>query len=124
SAVFVREFDINGAFGGPSPTSPGTVISPTVTIFGAQRVTVDGSFRGVFSADRSISGAFTVGGDVLRGFVRSGGSIGRFEAASMRESYISARNNIGRVDIAGNAIDTSIIAGGDLGRDARFGGVG
>jgi hypothetical protein len=124
SAVFVREFDVNGAFGGASPTSPGTLISPTVTVFGVQNVSIDGGFRGVFSADRDIGGSFTVGGTMLRGFVRSGGSIGSFQAPQVRESFISARNSIGLVTVAGDVFDTSIIAGGDLGRDARFGGVG
>src|SRR5690606_2752875 len=123
SGVFVREFDINGPFGGSVPTSPGTFISPTVTIFSAGTVSIDGGFRGVLSADRNIS-SVTIGGEMFRGFVRSGGSIDRFEAGSVREAHISARNNIGSVDIDGDAFRVSIIAGGDLGRDARFGGVG
>lgn len=124
SATFIRNFDVNGAFGGQSPTAPGTFIAPTVTAFEVDTVTIDGGMRGVFSADEGIHGAFTVGGTMLRGFVRSGGPLGRFSAAEVRESFIGAADGIGPVNVAGAVFDTSIMGGADLGRDARFGGVG
>jgi hypothetical protein len=112
SAIFVRNVSITGDVGG------------TLNIFGSRGVSIDGKFTGVVSMARSLRGDFAVGGAIEGAAFRSGGSVGNVSASSISESFISALEGIGNVDVVGSVFDTSIMAGADLGRDATPGGTG
>ncbi|MBN4052753.1 hypothetical protein JYU07_00565, partial [Roseiflexus sp. AH-315-K22] len=112
SAIFIRNVNVTGDVGG------------TLNMFGSRAVSIDGNFTGVVSMARSLRGDLTVGGAIDRAAFRSGGSIGNVAAASISESFLSALEGIGNVDVAGSVFDTSIMAGADLGRDAAPGGTG
>lgn len=83
---------------------------------------VKNRFGGAVSSDHDIGTVTLVAGN--GGEIRAGGNIGSVTAGSLAAVLISARDNIGVVNVAGNVDDSAIYAGVDLGRDANFGGSG
>jgi len=123
-AVFVRQLTVAADLGGESPQQAGDFVTPTVTIFGTEGITVGGSMRAVVSVDNGVRGDVFVNGSINNSALRSGRGIGSVTAFDVSRSVVSAGDAIGSVAITGNVFDTSFIGGGDLGRDARPGGTG
>lgn len=118
SAKFVGSVFVSGDYG--------TILDDselTLNILGTGGITITGINAGVISVDRDLGG-LSVGGAMSRAAVRVGSSVGPITAASLSETWISVADNIGPVTINGNAFDSSIMAGTDLGTDAKFGGQG
>lgn len=87
-------------------------------------VRIGGQLQGSVSSQRDITSA-TVTGQVTSGSgIRAGYNMGATTVGSMDTSAISAGGNITSVRVNGNVIDSSILAGVDLGQDANFGGSG
>jgi hypothetical protein len=76
-------------------------------------------YLGLFQA-----GSFTIDGLMRRGVLRVGESAGSIDIGEMVESRISVNDTIASVTIAGDMLDSAIMAGGDIGEDAAFGGTG
>lgn len=85
-------------------------------------VNIAGAVSGAFSSDRGIP-TFTAG-SFNNGGVRSGLSIGTVTTGTMLGGRVSARTSIGSVVVNGNATESQILGGADLGHDANFGGTG
>ncbi len=75
------------------------------------------------SADRDLN-YFKVGGSLDGATIRAGTSVTLFQAASVSRTWLSVRDTISEIKIAGDVFDSSLMAGADLGRDAEFGGTG
>lgn len=120
SAQAVGDISILGDFGNANRNITGEV---RIQALSAGVIRIDGATRGLISIDRDAT-SFTSVGAVERALIRFGGSVGAITAPSIRESFISARENIGPVAVLGDVFDTSIMAGLDLGTDATFGGSG
>ncbi|MBX3365751.1 MAG: hypothetical protein KF912_00365 [Phycisphaeraceae bacterium] len=112
--------NISGFFGN---TSPGIVGEASIIALDIGTVNVGKTFLGLLSSDRSIT-SIVIGGSINVGFVRAGDTIGSLTAASLSRAWISARDAINSVTIAGDMFDSSIMSGIDLGADGRFGGTG
>lgn len=112
--------NISGLFGN---ASPGVTGEASISAIQIGSVNVSGAMLGLISSDRSI-GSVSVGGAISTGFVRAGDTIGTLSAGSLHRAWISARDAINTVSIAGNMYDSSIMSGVDLGSDGRFGGTG
>lgn len=112
SAVFVRNIGVSGNVGG------------TFEIFGTEGISIVGGFSGLVSVERDLRGAFNVSGQMIGGRLRAGGTITSVSVGSMQQARVSAGDNIGPVNIAGNMVEGTILSGVDLGRDGTFGGVG
>ncbi len=93
-----------------------------VDFLSVNSVTVAGAISGAVSSDRGIptlsAGTFNNGG------VRSGLSIGTVTTGTMLGGRISARTTINSIVVNGDATDSQILGGADLGHDANFGGTG
>lgn len=83
---------------------------------------INGAARGAISVDR-ITNTFSVG-FAERAAFRFGHGLGTFTAGTIRQTVLSAGDNISNINIAGEAFDSSILAGIDLGTDSAFGGAG
>lgn len=116
SALHVVSVLIAGNFG--SPVIAGESI---VTYLSGSTLTVGGLASASLNVDRDISGVALNGG-LDNGSFRSGGRVGSFGAASMNRSYASARDAFGPVNIAGNMVESGLLAGGDAGANATFSG--
>lgn len=113
----VGSMTVNGDFG--RAAVDGDALAQFFTV---GSVNVTGVLAGGISSDRTIPSV--TAGTVNNGGVRSGASINSFTSGSATLARISARNSIGSVNINGDALETSILAGADLGTDADFGGTG
>ncbi len=120
SAQAIGDISIIGDFGNANRNITGEV---RIQALSAGAIRVDGGTRGLISIDRDAT-SFTSVGAVEKALLRFGGSIGAINAPSIRETFISARENIGPVAITGDVFDTAIMAGLDLGTDGTFGGSG
>ena len=113
----VGAFTVNGNFG------RSTVNSDAFADFlNVSTVNVTGAISGAVSSDRGIPSL--TAGTINNGGVRSGLSIGSVTVGSMLGGRISARTSIGSVIVNGDATESQILGGADLGHDADFGGVG
>ncbi len=113
----VGSFRVNGDFGRSSIDN-----DALAQFFSVGDVSVTGVLAGGISSDRTIPSVTT--GSVNNGGVRSGESISSFVSGPTTLARLSARNSITSVTITGDAVETSILAGADLGADADFGGSG
>ncbi|MBY0308825.1 MAG: hypothetical protein K2Q09_08795, partial [Phycisphaerales bacterium] len=87
-------------------------------------VSLAGQLNGLVSSDRDIT-SLTVNGPLTNGSgVRAGYNLGNTVVGSMSTATLSAGGNVGTVRVNGNATDSAILSGVDLGRDANFGGAG
>lgn len=118
SAQAIGDISIIGDFGNANKNITGEV---RIQALSAGVIRVEGGTRGLISIDRDAT-SFTSVGAVEKALLRFGGSIGAINAPSIRETFISARENIGPVAITGDVFDTAIMAGLDLGTDGTFGG--
>jgi hypothetical protein len=124
SATLLRQLTVNGDLGGATAQLPGEFVTPTLQLFGAEGITVQGSMRANISVDNGIRGALFVNGSINNSAIRSGHDIQSVTAFDISGTTISAANDIGSVTTTGNVFATTIMAGADIGRDAAFGGQG
>ncbi len=113
----VGTFNVNGDFGRSTVNADAFVDFLNVT-----SVNVTGAISGAISSDRGIPSL--VAGTFNNGGVRSGLSIGSVTTGTMLGGRISARTSISSVVVNGNATESQILGGADLGHDADFGGTG
>lgn len=113
----VGSLTVNGDFGRSAVDA-----DALAQFFSVGAVNVTGVLSGGISSDRTIPSVNA--GTVNNGGVRSGASINSFTSGAATLARISARSSIGSVSINGDALETSILAGADLGTDADFGGTG
>lgn len=110
---------ISGDFGAASPATRGEARLSFLTASG---VTITGTSRGAVNIDRDLAGF--AAGAMDNATLRSGGTIASISVGTLNRTWISARDAIGTVAVAGDMFDSSIMAGGDLGSDTEFGGTG
>ncbi|MCC6677807.1 MAG: hypothetical protein IT436_11730 [Phycisphaerales bacterium] len=110
---------VSGDFGAASPATRGEARFSFLTASG---ITITGVNRGAVNVDRDLSGFAS--GTMDNATLRSGGTIATITAGALNRTWISARDAIGTVSIAGDMFDSSIMSGGDLGADGEFGGTG
>jgi hypothetical protein len=113
----VGAFTVNGDFGRSAVASDAFADFLNVTT-----VNVTGAVSGAISSDRGLP--TLAAGSVNNGGIRSGLSIGSVTVGSMLGGRISARTSIGSVVVNGDATESQILGGADLGHDADFGGSG
>jgi hypothetical protein len=118
AAYWVRDIVINGSFGNPNTTG-----EARIDVNAANSITINGAMAGLVNVERDLSGFF-VGGAMNFGQFRAGGSVGAFTVGSMNQSRVSVGNDLGVVTVNGDATESQIQAGGDLGADAAPGGTG
>lgn len=118
-ARFMRFITINGDFGSTAVSNNDRSAESNIDLQTGRLITVNGVMAGIINVDRTIQIAAST---VHRGSIRAGDRIVSFNAGTVRESHISANNGIDTINVTGNVIDSSFIAGGDLGADAVFGG--
>jgi hypothetical protein len=123
AAHYVRNMTINGDFGSFQKSG-----EARMDLISAENITVTGGFFADMNVSRYIglfqTGKFQVNGLMRRGVLRVGESAGPVTIGEMVESRISVNDRIASVTINGHMDDSAIIAGGDLGEDAAFGGTG
>ncbi|GAB5496721.1 MAG: hypothetical protein Phyf2KO_18010 [Phycisphaerales bacterium] len=95
--------------------------TPSIDLTGVRSFNVTQNITANVNIDRSVTEIFNVGGIMAQTILRAGGSITNITAAEIDRARISVGNVIGSVNIAGDAFDASIIAGGDLGTDGQIG---
>lgn len=117
NAAFIN---VVGEFGDADPDERGEVL---IDVFTTGFVTFGGTMRGHVNVDR-VAFSITLNAPMSSGVVRSGSAIGSFTAPSLTRSFVSSRDFLDAVNIAGSVVETSIMVGGDLGRDAEIGGAG
>lgn len=110
---------VAGDFGALNPSTRGEA---RISFLTASGVTVSGVSRGAVNIDRDLAGFAAGGMDAAT--LRSGGTISSISTGYLNRTWISVRDAIGTVVVAGDMFDSSIIAGGDLGVDGEFGGTG
>ncbi len=93
-----------------------------VDLLGIGSLTLGRDVLGTIAVDRDIGVLNTR--DIIGGAVRAGSSIGTLNARNLQSTFISAFNGLNAVNISGSVTDSLLSAGGDLGSDARFGGMG
>lgn len=118
AAFWAKDIIINGAYG-----TPGTIDEARMDVLAGSTITITGEDGGLVNIDRDLT-TFTVGGAMNEAQVRAGNTIGAVSAASMYRTRVSAGDALGPVAITGNADETIIMAGGDLGADVLSGGIG
>ena len=114
-AAVLTSLIVNGDFG--SATTPASLVA-----FRLDTVNITGTLFGSVSSDQRIN-SFTAGA-IRGGGVRSGDSIQTVTVGSLFQARISARNSLPSVTVNGDATESGIYAGADLGTDADFGGTG
>ncbi|MCD4699619.1 MAG: C39 family peptidase, partial [Phycisphaerae bacterium] len=88
---------------------------------GIKRISITGSdLTGMVNAAGDI-GSFRITGNVIGTAVRSGGQITRFYAAGLNNAIISSAWNMGTLNITGDATNSHILAGFDVGDDGIIG---
>ncbi|GIK19576.1 MAG: hypothetical protein DYG93_02435 [Leptolyngbya sp. PLA2] len=117
NAAFIS---VVGEFGDSDPDERGDAL---IDVFTTGFVTFGGTMRGHVNVDR-VATSITLNAPMSSGVVRSGSAIGSFSAPSLSRSFVSSRDFLDAVSIAGNVTDSAIMVGGDLGRDAEVGGTG
>lgn len=119
SARYLAGLVISTDLGSRTPDVGG---SSRVSLLAAGNIIIAGADRGRINVDRDIQ-VISVGRlDNAR--IRAGASLGTLSAGSSSKSRASFRDFLGAVNITGNADQTQIMIGGDLGRDAEIGGTG
>jgi len=113
----VGTLTVNGDLGRPLVDDDAFVDFLNVTT-----VKITGTISGAVSSDRGIS--TLTAGAMNNGGVRSGLSIGTITVGPMLQSRISARTSITTLVVNGDATESQILGGADLGHDADFGGSG
>jgi hypothetical protein len=106
-----------GSFG-----APGVFDEARIDLLAGDSVTVNGANSGLVNVERDL--ASFKGGVMNRAQFRTGASLGKLDAVSMFQTRVSIGDNLGPVDIGGDATETTIMAGGDLGEDVAPGGTG
>ncbi|MCW5777450.1 MAG: hypothetical protein KIS87_13520, partial [Phycisphaeraceae bacterium] len=117
NAAFITVF---GEFGDADPDVRGEA---RIDIFSTGFLTFGGIMRGHVNVDR-IASSITLNSAMQSAVIRSGSSIGSFTAPSVSRSFIASRNFLDSVSVAGNFVESTVMAGGDLGSDAEIGGTG
>lgn len=110
----LRSMQINGALGGT-----GSETEQTVQALDIGTINILGVFAGNISSDREVD-SFDAG-SMNRAGLRAGKIIRAFRAGTMTDSRVSARDELTTVNVTGDVDGSSILAGVDLGIDARFG---
>ncbi|MDX9910522.1 MAG: hypothetical protein RBS39_01685 [Phycisphaerales bacterium] len=95
----------------------------TISALTPGSIRVVGTNSGDINADRRIARHRT-DGQMYRATLRSGGTVELVRAGSMSQTWVSVSDRLDAVTVEGDVFDSSIMAGGDLGRDGRFGGTG
>lgn len=85
-------------------------------------VNIAGAMQGTISSDRDITSLAVTGQMALNSGVRAGYNIGAVTIGSMDTAVVAAGGNIANIRVNGNVLDSAIVSGVDLGRDAAFGG--
>jgi hypothetical protein len=111
---------VNGAFGALNTT---IFNEAKIELLDAGTISIGGQAAGVISVDRNAT-SVTVSGPVDRAAFRFGRNLGSFTAPSFSRSFLSAGDDIGPINIAGDVFQSNIMSGADLGRDATPGGGG
>jgi len=111
---------INGDFGNANPAIANEA---SVSVLSAATINITGTARATISADTTI-GTLTIGTRAERATFRAGTSIQSITSGPLSRVFVSAGDSIGAITVSGEAFDTAIMSGFDLGRDAAFGGTG
>lgn len=114
-AATLATLTVNGNFGAPN-------MPASLTVLRLSNATITGDLVGSISSERTIS-SFTAGA-IRGGGLRSGDAIQSVVVGSLFQGRVSARNALPSVTVNGDANESSILAGADLGTDAEFGGAG
>lgn len=117
AAAHINNLLISGDYGVPTSSS-----EASITMLSAGAVSITGNNFALVNVTRGI-GSFSSGPMTLAAF-RAGDFLGSFSAASLERTRVSSNNGFGSIAVAGNMLDSSFIAGGDLGSDGAFGGSG
>lgn len=118
TANYINLLGVGGTFGNPND-----VQASSIDLLAGGTLHIGGDLSGVVTLKRDAA-ALNVAGAINRGNVRSGRGLSEVNAASMNFARITARNDVARINIAGDVVDSLIYAGTDLGTDGAFGGTG
>jgi hypothetical protein len=117
AAFWVRDIVINGNYG-----QVGVFGEARIDALAAATMSVGGTNAGLINVERDFTSLTS--GNMNGAQVRAGNTLGSITAGSMNEVRISVGDSLGPVTVAGNATDTQILSGGDLGSDVAPGGTG
>jgi hypothetical protein len=118
---------INGAFWvrDMSFTAVGVAGQPAnsarIDALAGSTISIVGNDSGLINVNRDLA-SFTVGGTINTGFFRVGATVGTITIGAISGGRVTAGDSIGAITIFGNANQSNIQAGGDLGADAAPGG--
>ena len=117
AAFWVRDIVITGGYG-----QVGVTGEARIDALAAATIAVAGVNAGLINVERDLTSLAS--GSMNGAQFRVGNTVGSITAGSMFETRISAGDSIGPISVTGDANDTQILSGGDLGSDAAPGGTG